>query len=68
LVDHHPAEFEVRLFQVGLSDDLSELLRSDLSADRCWCMWFSDSVKDFHAAESDGNHARSEVELTPVHR
>ncbi len=61
MVDHNPAEFEVKLFHVGLSDDLGELLRSDVSAHRCWCMWFIDSVKDFHAAGSDGNRARFEA-------
>ena len=54
-------EFEVRVFHSGLADDLAELLRSEPSANSCWCMWFIDSVKDFHSAGSDGNRARFEA-------
>jgi GNAT superfamily N-acetyltransferase len=61
MVVSRPAEFEVKRFHIGLSDDLAELLRSDASASSCWCMWFIDPVKDFHAAGSEGNRARFEA-------
>jgi len=55
-----PAETEVKTFHVGLSDDLAELLAADASAGKCWCMWFIDPVKDFHAAGAAGNRERFE--------
>lgn len=53
--------FEVIPFHIGLSNDLAALLGSDASAARCWCMWFIDSVKSFHAAGADGNRAKFEA-------
>ena len=53
-----PNELEVRSFHVDLVDDLARLFASDQSASNCWCMWFIDSVKDFHAAGPAGNRAR----------
>lgn len=54
------AEVEVKPFHIGLTDDLAELLATDESSSKCWCMWFIGSVKDFHAAGSEGNRARFE--------
>ncbi len=58
---HNLAEVEVKPFHVGLSDDLAALLGSDESSSKCWCMWFIDTVKDFHTAGSEGNRARFEA-------
>lgn len=55
------AEVEVKAFDIGLSDDLAELLALDEPSSKCWCMWFIGSVKDFHAAGSEGNRARFEA-------
>ena len=38
-----------------LIDDLSSLFCSDATADKCWCMWFIRSVKEFHQVGHDGN-------------
>jgi len=60
MVVQRPGELEAKLFHIGLSGDLAELLRAEASANSCWCMWFIDSVKDFHAAGAEGNRTRFE--------
>ncbi len=45
----------VREVGPGLVRDLDRLFGSDDDADRCWCMWFLMSVRDFHAAGREGN-------------
>ncbi len=37
------------------ADDLGTLFGSAGDADRCWCMWFITSVREFHAAGRAGN-------------
>jgi len=48
---------EVRPVTAERFGDLDELFGSDEVADRCWCMWFIRSVKEFHDAGRDGNRA-----------
>jgi GNAT superfamily N-acetyltransferase len=60
MVAQLPGELEAKLFHMGLSGDLADLLRTEASANSCWCMWFIDSVKDFHAAGAEGNRKKFE--------
>ncbi len=36
-------------------DDLTALFATDDTADRCWCMWFITTYKEFHTAGREGN-------------
>jgi GNAT superfamily N-acetyltransferase len=46
---------DIRPYRPELRDDLEVLWSHDATAAACWCMWFIDSVKAFHAAGADGN-------------
>lgn len=49
---------DIRPLDTDGIDELTELFGTDDTTDRCWCMWFIDSYKDFHAAGREGNRAK----------
>lgn len=60
MADLRSTEIEVRPFHIALVDDLACLFATDPTASACWCMWFIDTVKAFHAAGAAGNRAHFE--------
>jgi GNAT superfamily N-acetyltransferase len=50
-------ELTIRAVTSQLIPDLGKLFSTEPVTDRCWCMWFIIPVKEYHAADGEGNRA-----------